>query len=446
MRLGRAAYAGWGVLLVIVKYNLDRALAAAFGQGPFLPWYYLMPAGGASLGSLAGVQREYLYVIALTALPFAIVGVLLTVARLRSAGWQLGLVVIFFLPVANVLFFAILCAIPPGNHPRSVEAAGFTGWLRWVLPKRRLATAAVAVIVTSFVSVLLVLVSVEAAASYGWGLFFALPFAAGFVAVTLAAVHGRCSFGSAVGLALLTPVVTGVLLLGFAIEGAICILMAAPIALVMAFVGGAVAYCVQDQVWRNRQGGPALGAMVAVLPALFVADARWNYAPLRACVTEVVVDAPPTVVWEHVIAFSRIPEPREWVFKTGIAYPIEAVIEGEGIGAVRRCRFSTGDFVEPITHWDPPRRLAFTVESMPHPMQEISPYRHVHPPHLEGFLVSERGEFLLTTDPDGRTRLRGTTWYRQHLWPQFYWTRFSDYLIHTIHRRVLDHIKFEAEG
>ena len=38
-------------------------------------------------------------------------------------------------------------------------------------------------------------------------------------------------------------------------------------------------------------------------------------------------------------------------------------------------------------------------------MQEWTPYRQVHPPHLNGFLVSRQGQFRLTRLPGDRTRL-----------------------------------------
>ena len=48
-------------------------------------------------------------------------------------------------------------------------------------------------------------------------------------------------------------------------------------------------------------------------------------------------------------------------FKTGLAYPLRARLVGAGVGAVRHCEFTTGAFVEPITVWDAPHRLAFDV-------------------------------------------------------------------------------------
>jgi hypothetical protein len=129
----------------------------------------------------------------------------------------------------------------------------------------------------------------------------------------------------------------------------------------------------------------------------------------------------------------------------GVAYPKKAEIDGHGVGAIRRCIFSTGPCVEPITVWDEPFRLAFDVVAEPDPLQELSPYRNLRPPHLDGFFDSHRREFRI----DGKgnmTRLSGTTWYSNRMEPQLYWKLWSDALIDRIHMRVLKQIKREAEA
>jgi hypothetical protein len=158
-----------------------------------------------------------------------------------------------------------------------------------------------------------------------------------------------------------------------------------------------------------------------------------------------VIDAAPEVVWRNVIAFSELPPPKEAMFKLGIAYPIRAEIFGAGVGAVRHCNFSTGPFVEPIEVWDEPRLLKFSVTQNPEPMQEWTPYRNVHPTHLNGYLESRAGQFRLIPVGENQTRLEGTTWYHHHLWPADYWQLWSDHIIHTIHLRVLNHIKTISE-
>jgi hypothetical protein len=162
--------------------------------------------------------------------------------------------------------------------------------------------------------------------------------------------------------------------------------------------------------------------------------------------SSVIIDASPAAVWPHVIAFREIPEPDDWLFRAGVAYPIRARIDGTGVGAVRYCVFSTGSFIEPITRWEPGHCLSFDVAGSPAPMRELSPYRDVSPPHLHGYLRSQRGEFRFIDLGNGRTRLEGSTWYQIDMMPEAYWQIFSDALIHRIHRRVLDHIKQEVEA
>ena len=46
---------------------------------------------------------------------------------------------------------------------------------------------------------------------------------------------------------------------------------------------------------------------------------------------------------------------------------------------------------------------------------------------------------------NGHTLLEGTTWYVNKIKPGLYWTVWSDYIVHKIHTRVLEHIKTHAE-
>jgi hypothetical protein len=161
--------------------------------------------------------------------------------------------------------------------------------------------------------------------------------------------------------------------------------------------------------------------------------------------TSIVIDAPVDVVWRNVIAFPPLAPPEEAIFKAGVAYPIAGQIVGSGVGAVRYCRFSTGDFVEPITTWDENRLLAFNVTAQPPSLRELSPWEIV-PPHIErNYMRSQHGQFRLVALDEHRTLLEGTTWYQNYLWPQVYWREWSEGIVHRIHMRVLEHVKRQAE-
>ena len=200
---------------------------------------------------------------------------------------------------------------------------------------------------------------------------------------------------------------------------------------------------------RNESRNPtaSLCLVVLLLPLSGAVEHITHAAPpLYQVQSSIEISAPPSVVWRKVVAFSEIAPPDELIFRAGIAYPIRAEITGHGAGAVRRCIFSTGPFVEPIETWDEPHLLRFGVTENPAPLNEMSPYGKIQPPHLHGYFVSHQGQFLLTELPGGRTRLEGTTWYTDAIWPAPYWRIWSDYIIHRIHMRVLMHIKQEVEG
>jgi hypothetical protein len=303
----------------------------------------------------------------------------------------------------------------------------------------------VACVVSVGITVGLVIVSANVLKSYGFGVFVAAPFVQGWLAAVLYGLPRRRSVGECLGVAVTALAIAGGVLLAFAIEGLICILMASPIALALGILGGQVGYAVQSRPWANDTAPAMTLGLLVVMPTLMAAESAAAPTPaIREVRTEVIVDAPPDRVWKHVIAFPPLAEPTDPLFRTGIAYPQRAEIRGHGVGAVRHCVFSTGAFVEPIEVWDEPHRLAFRVTDQPPPMEELSPF-HIHPPHLDNFLVSRRGQFRLERLPDGRTRLEGTTWYTNRMWPADYWGLWSDAIIHRIHRRVLDHVRALAE-
>ncbi len=166
---------------------------------------------------------------------------------------------------------------------------------------------------------------------------------------------------------------------------------------------------------------------------------------IHVVTSRVIVDASPAEVWENVIAFQPLPEPTELWFRAGIAYPTSASITGRGIGATRYCVFSTGSFTERITVWEEPRLLAFDVIEQTEPLRELSPYPAVYADHLDGGLLSRRGEFRITPLGEGRTSLEGSTWYDLTLYPESYWRLWTDPIIRAIHLRVLRQIKTQSE-
>lgn len=227
----------------------------------------------------------------------------------------------------------------------------------------------------------------------------------------------------------------------FAIEGLICIAMATPLAILLMWLGSFIGYL----IIRKKPDSSAMSILIlmGMIPIMSFVE-KDTTSELRAVTTSIEIKASPDKVWENVVEFPQLEEPTEFIFKTGIAYPINAKIEGTGVGAIRYCNFTTGSFVEPITAWNEPNLLQFDVLEQPEPMKELS-FWDIDAPHLHDYFVSKKGQFKLTKLSNGNTLLEGTTWYYHNITPAFYWRFWSDEIIHKIHERVLSHIKKNAE-
>lgn len=446
--IDRREYALVGIIGFAIKHNLDRVVATVGFHRPWDLFNYWVPVHDvARITQVPGSEAVFLATMVAISLPFIWIGVVLTIKRLRSAALPAELVALFFIPFLNLLFFFLLCLVPEHEERGQTSLRTEASFLARVIPENRLGSAAIAVLITVPIGFGTALFGANVLTNYGWGMFVALPFVIGFVAALLYGVHQPRTLVGCVGVACLSVTLLGCALLGLAVEGLFCLLMALPLALPLGAFGGLCAYLVQKLHWSQANGPAFLSALLLLSPSVqYLEHLIAMPEPVFVVHTHLDVHAPPEKVWSEVVAFTQIPAPTEWMFRAGIAYPIRAEMIGTGVGAERHCVFSTGAFVEPIQIWDPPRQLKFTVTSNPAPMEEWTPYTHIEPPHLRGFLVSKGGQFLLTPLPDGETRVEGTTWYKHGLWPSKYWKFWSDTIIHRIHLRVLRHIRDEAEG
>lgn len=449
--IDRGPYAIVGLVGFAIKHNLDRAMATLVFHRQWSLFNYWIPLDQAvRVTSLAPTDRIFLLSMLVLSLPFIWVGVVLTMRRLRAAGLPAWLVVLFFAPYLNLLFFVILCVYPSqraDDAQRSMRVGGNRA-LKRIIPESNWGSAAMALVISSVLGAAATLLSVNVLSIYGWGLFVALPFCLGFFSVLLHGYHRPRSLGSCLAVASLSVVLLGLLLLGLAIEGVICLAMAAPIGLILALMGGSIGYLIQQKHWDRLQTRATFSALLLFVPFLMGAEAlKPQEPPLLQITTQIEINAPPEMVWQFLTSFPPLPPPTEWPFRVGIAYPIRSTLHGSGLEAQRECQFSSGQFIEPIQIWQENERLGFTVSGEPLVMEELSPYGHIHTKHVDGgYFQAQNAEFVLTRLPGGRTQLTGTSHYRNRMWPVSYWRLWSDAIVHQIHLRVFRHIKRLAEA
>ena len=435
--VGRGFYVRTGVALMLLRYGVD-ALVTWWAAGHWLtPLEFLSPLLETRMRVLGGAPEWIPWALAGWGLLFLWVAVSMSVRRAIDAGRTPALGLLVLVPGFNLVVIAFLALAPPS------DTASRFGATSAVAELHRVRSAIMGVVAGVALATVATVTSVFLFEAYGAALFLGTPVMMGVVSAYIFNRPAPRSTGDTRGVAILCVVASGLVLMLFALEGVLCLAFATPVAIAGSVLGAMVGRLLAV---RSPSGARAdVTASILALAAVLGAESRLAPDVHRMVETVVEIEAPPTDVWPHVVGFSDITEPLPWYNRLGIAAPLRARIEGEGIGAVRHCEFTTGAFVEPITLWDPPHHLAFDVVRQPPPLIELSPYARIDAPHLEDAVVSKRGEFRLTALSGGRTRLVGRTWYTLRMFPEVYFGLWTDTLIHRIHERVLRHIATLAE-
>jgi hypothetical protein len=323
--------------------------------------FWLLPLR--SLATLAGVT------------PSALAGAFAT-----TAGQGYGVALLTVIPALQLAAVLVLIVLPQtgGGDEAEPEAGGHKpAIVQGVL-------AGVALVVFG------VALSALVFGAYGYGMFMLTPLLVGVTTGYIANRKVMLTLGRTISLAMSAMVLSGLALLLLALEGVVCILMAAPLAAAMAALGAAIG---------------------------------WSLLPK-----------------------SRRPaRPMAMSFRLGLAYPVRGEMKGEGVGAERIGVFSTGEARERITAWAPGEKLEFVVLSNPPLMDEYSPYPHVHAPHVNGYFETGWTRFDLQPLPGGRTRLVVTATHTLRLDPVLYWAPMVRWGIDQNNARVLRHIRTTAE-
>ena len=425
----RGTYFRHGLGLTAFKYALDAALIWRFAGVVWTPFDYLSPLLSTRQRLLETGPSWLLAVLVLIALPFLWIGVSMTMRRAVDAGASPGLALLFFIPVLNILLMLALCIPVSKTEPAPPHVRAATD---------RFKSAMLGVAASTAITLLSLGVGVYLRQTYSTGFFLGVPFTVGYISSYIYNYRVERPAGETFALAMASVTIAAGTMVVFALEGLICVAMALPLAWAIAWPGVVLG---RVMAWRHSPNSSGF----ALLVPLFLLVEPHPTLPAHEVVTVVEIAAPPDVVWRHVVSFPDLPPPTELMFRAGVAAPIRARIEGHGAGATRYCDFTTGSFVEPITVWHDNERLAFDITAQALPMNELSPYPNLHPPHLDGYFRATQGEFRLTPLPGGRTRLEGRTAYIVDMFPQAYWTVPARAIVTAIHTRVLHHIQTLAE-
>ena len=320
--VSRRDYVRHGAGLVALKYTGDVALVALAAGRLWTPADYAHSIPFLLATRLEGAPSWLMPALALWTLPFLWAGVTLTMRRALDAGWSAWLVLGFFVPYLNYLLMLALCLAPP-------RAAGHAPVPR--AQEHRLPSALLAIGAGVAVGLLMMVLAVSALERYGVALFFGTPFGIGALTAFLFNRRYPASARETAEVAAMTlALIAGAaFLLGS--EGAICLLMALPISLVVGLMGAAFGRGIALS-GRNEMG-PAGLALCALPLAAALEPSGATGRTLHEVRSAVEIDAPPGVVWSEVIAFPPCPRRTSWCF--GWASPIRVTPESRAPASAR---------------------------------------------------------------------------------------------------------------
>jgi uncharacterized protein YndB with AHSA1/START domain len=216
----------------------------------------------------------------------------------------------------------------------------------------------------------------------------------------------------------------------FAMEGYICLLIVSPLLYIFLIAG----VFIGKYLFRKRDNRLNV-SLSTLLIVFFLIDVFSAHDFRRMVGDEMIINAPPDKVWQHVVAFEPIKEkPRYWLFQIGMPKPIATTVDGYYEGAKRKCIFNNGIvFNEKMVEFKPSEKLTFDITEQP------------KDPEILGHIEITRGQFILKDNHNGTTTLIGNSWYRLFVFPSWYYDLWAESITRNVHLRVMEHIKNLSE-
>lgn len=276
-----------------------------------------------------------------------------------------------------------------------------------------------------------------------------VPAALGALTVFLGPYDLKRSWGYAIFAPWIVCTLAALAAFLFGLELWACIVMALPIFFALSSLGGALVcflYRRKDEREARRNSSPhtMLGLLLAAPFLLLPLEAQLSPpSQTRMVHTQIEVAAGPAVVWDAFVAVPEIQPEEErfaWFRALGLPDPVEAMLAGQGAGALRQARYDNGlQVMEPVLVWEPETRYRFSVElddaSLPSPL-----WRAVDGEHLNVLYV----EYRVQPQPEGGVLLHLDSAYRlttplnpyAALWGDFLLSDFQHYILEIVKRRA----------
>lgn len=274
---------------------------------------------------------------------------------------------------------------------------------------------------------------------------FVVPFVLGLLTMAVLPQRLKSSILQAIFMPWVACGLVGAVLVIFAWELIICVVMALPIYLPISSAGGLLYYVL---VRRRSEDTVHLGVAIFLLMPYLVAAVE-NQIPspqsVRTVNSQIIINAPAEAVWEQITSVPQI-QPAEHhpaaFHLLGMPKPIRAMLPETGVGAVRQSSYDGGlFFVEEVITWQPQQSFSFTI-ALDSDANPPWPWNQIGGPAFEildgVYTIEPMNEQQVILHLSSRHRLSTKLNVYGGLW--------TDFLLGDIQRYILTIIKQRAES
>jgi hypothetical protein len=287
-------------------------------------------------------------------------------------------------------------------------------------------------------------ISLLNAGSYGITLFCAIPFTVGFVIGFLYAPTQKAIAWKTMFYALGIICLLGLLVMALGGEGGICFLMAAGLLILPAFLGVLFGHGLSSAHLKMEKIY-ILFVFMIVNPSAFTYDRFDNSQVDATATTSVIIHAADSTIWNKLIQKVEFNKSNNLFLKAGVSYPLDMELQKVDNQCFLKCNTTNGFVNLRVDSLIQNKKMLFKPIQDILPMREMSFYGHLDAPHLHGYFKNEYGLFEIVPLETGKCRLIAQTHYTYRITPVWYWSWWSDYLVNSMHKNVLNKIKEAAE-
>lgn len=231
----------------------------------------------------------------------------------------------------------------------------------------------------------------------------------------------------------------------FYMEALICALVAAPILMLMAFIGG----WLMSLILKTTKRGRVSVTLFVLLPyAVSPVEQLWQTPhETRVMQNTVTIHATPERVWNHIYEVPTIRReeiPPQWIYYIGFPRPIAATIDRQGVGGRRHATFERDvSFFEVVTHWEPLKKLSFTIKADPEFVPHTAFDKHI----IVGgrFYDVLDGTYEIEPRADGACVLHLSSTHRLSTRFNWYAGWWSEWVMNQIQGSILEVIRKRCE-